>query len=254
MRVFILTLPNQIYATIVLKELIAAKHDIVGIGSSTPFRLGKSLLQRTKGTIRDSGFRYFFLRLLEQFHNKYLQLKNAHFCSVSKFAKLNGIPIYYAANVNAASFVHRVASLKPDVIISIYFDQIIKRELITLSRYGCINVHRALLPKYRGPNSAFWQLAKGETKSGVTIHYVDEGTDTGDIILQREYEITPEETHHSLCLKNAQVTAKLLPEALKGIEDDSISRIPQLDSEATCFPFPTREATKAFLKQKRKMF
>lgn len=254
MRVFILTLHNQIYTTIVLRELVAAKHDIVGIGSSTAFRPGKSLLPRAKKTIAYSGFRYFFLRLLEQFHNQYLQLKSPYFCSVSKFARLNSIPIYFTVNVNAPSFIRTVALLQPDIVISLYFDQIIRRELITLPRYGCINVHRALLPKYRGPNSAFWQLAQAEKRSGLTIHYVDEGTDTGDIISQQDYEITPEETHHSLCLKSAQVCTKLLPGVLKEIENGRPLRMPQLDSEATSFPFPTREATKAFLKQGRRMF
>jgi len=254
MKIFILTLSNQIYATIVLRELVAAKYDIVGIGGSKTFRFDKSLCQRARKTITQSGFRYLSLRLVEQLHNKYLQLKDAYFCSVSRFARLNGIPVYFAADVNAPSFTQKVASLEPDIILSIYFDQIIKRDLVTLPRYGCINVHRALLPKYRGPNSAFWQLANGESRSGVTIHYIDEGTDTGDIISQQEYEITSDETHHSLCLKNAHVTARLLPEVLKRIEAGSALRIPQRESEATTFPFPTREATRAFLKQGRKMF
>ena len=254
MRIFVLT-TNQIYTPIILKELISNKeYNILGVAISQVVIPGCTKLQSILRIIKDSGIRYLYLRILEMVHNNYfLRLKSGCYLT-SRFAKLYSLPTYFVDDINNPSFLALIKSLKPDLIISIYFNQIIKKPLFEIPRYGCINIHRALLPKYRGPCSAFWQLAEGEKNSGVTIHYIDEGLDNGDIIVQKEYKISLQDTHHTLCLKNARVAAMLLLKVLQGIEKESAPRIPQDDSKATCHSFPTREATNSFIKQRRKMF
>ena len=252
MNILIFTLPNQIYATIVLRELVKHNFEIVGIVTSSS--LARLEFFRTLWkTIKNSGLLYFCLRSLEQLHNRWLQLINPFYCSVTSFAKSHSIPLYSTKDVNAASFIETVATLEPDVIITLYFDQIIKKKLLAIPKYGCINVHRALLPKYRGPCSAFWQLALCESKSGTTIHFLDKGVDTGDIILQEEYEITPEDTHHTLCLKSAETTGRLLPDALVKLKTGTLEKFTQKE-EASRFPFPTREASISFLRRGKRMF
>jgi len=255
MKVLILTLPNQIYATIILRGLFAKKYDIIGIATSTALMPGKSMLQGIRKIVRDSGIVYLCLRLCEEMHNRYLQLTSpAIYSSVNKFAVINSIPIYPTESVSDPSFLHLANSLAPDIIVSIYFNEIIKKQLLEIPKYGCINIHRALLPKYRGPCSAFWQLANGEKVSGVTIHYIDEGTDTGDIILQQRYDITPQDTHHTLCVRSARISSALLSKALKKSESGNVAGTLQDNDEATCFPFPTKESARDFLKRKRRMF
>ncbi|RME45643.1 MAG: hypothetical protein D6791_10220 [Chloroflexi bacterium] len=94
------------------------------------------------------------------------------------------IPVYQANTMQDPAFVRRLADLNPDLIVLFSFNLIIPEEIIKLPRFGCINVHPSLLPKYRGAHPHFWVLVKGETSTGVTVHYVDAGVDTGDIIIQ----------------------------------------------------------------------
>ena len=255
MKVVIFTSPTQIYTTIVLRGLVAKKHDIIGIVTSTAIMPGKSMPQSIRKIVMDSGIVYLSLRLLEQLHNRYLQVTVPTFySSVTKFAKINSIPIYPVKSVNYPSSSDLVKSLEPDIIISIYFNEIIKKQLLEIPKYGCVNIHRGPLPKYRGPCSAFWQLTNGEKRSEVTIHYIDKGIDTGDIVLQQEYGITSQDTHHTLCLKSAQIGATLLPEVLQKIESGNVVRISQNNDEASYSSFPTRAAVKSFFRRNRRMF
>src|SRR5713226_7770003 len=102
--------------------------------------------------------------------------------------------------------MQHVQLLGVDLIVVAGFARILKRALVDVPRLGCINVHPSLLPHYRGPEPFYWVLANLEKTTGVTIHHVDEGIDTGDIILQRELEIRPNETETMLI-----EAAKLVP-------------------------------------------
>jgi methionyl-tRNA formyltransferase len=100
------------------------------------------------------------------------------------------IDLFKVGNINYDQFVDEVKNdLKPDLIISVNFDQIFKKEIINIPEKGCINIHASLLPNYRGRAPLNWAILKGEEKTGVTVHFINEGIDTGEIILQEEIEI-----------------------------------------------------------------
>lgn len=142
------------------------------------------------------------------------------------------IPVYQPVKVREESFVNTLRKLDADIIVVIAFGQILPKEVLELPRYGCINVHASLLPKYRGAAPIQWAIMDGEETTGITTMYMDVGLDTGDMLLQEEVKIEREETAGSLHDKLSKVGGKLLIETLKRIEEGTIQRIKQDDSKS----------------------
>jgi methionyl-tRNA formyltransferase len=92
-------------------------------------------------------------------------------------------------NINSEIVVEKVKKIKPDLLITAHFDKLLKKALIDIPRIGCLNLHPSLLPFYRGRAPQHWPIINGEKKTGITVHFIDEGTDTGNIVLQREIEL-----------------------------------------------------------------
>lgn len=125
---------------------------------------------------------------------------------------------------------------KPDIFISASWPKIIEQEVLAIPKYGAINVHAALLPKNRGCHPLNWAIVKGEKETGVTVHYLDEGVDSGDIILQKKVPITYSDDINSIRRKIVRLGARVLVAALDLIEDGQVARIPQNQAEATFAP------------------
>ena len=152
---------------------------------------------------------------------------------VKELALKHGLPVYQPKKVRDQEFIDEVARLKPDLIVVAAFGQILSKELLDLPKHGCINVHTSLLPKYRGASPIQYAIIDGEEKTGVTIMHMDIGLDTGDIILQKEIDISKDETAGTLHDKLANLGADALLESLDDIESGRAKRIPQDDSKAT---------------------
>ena len=138
---------------------------------------------------------------------------------VKEEAMKHEIPVYQPLKVRDSEFVETLKELAPDMIIVAAFGQIIPKEILEMTPYGCINVHASLLPKYRGAAPIQWSIINGEEVTGVTTMQMNEGLDTGDMIQKVEVPITEEETGESLHDKLAEAGAKLCVETLKAIED-----------------------------------
>ncbi len=154
--------------------------------------------------------------------------------------KLN-IPIYQPDKVKEESFVEELRKLNPDVIVVIAFGQILSNEILTLPKYGCINVHASLLPKYRGAAPIQWAVIDGEEKSGVCTMKMDEGLDTGDIIDVDEITLDPKETGGSLFDKLAKLGGELILKTLQNLEFGKATFIKQDDSKSTYAKKMTKE-------------
>jgi methionyl-tRNA formyltransferase len=139
------------------------------------------------------------------------------------------------------AFRGQLESLQPDAIIVVGYGRIIPPWMLELPRYGNINVHASLLPKYRGAAPVQWAIANGEKVTGVTTMLLNEGLDTGDILLQREAAVNDEDTAVTLAPTLASLGAELLVETLIGLERGKITPIPQDDSQATLAPILTKE-------------
>lgn len=133
------------------------------------------------------------------------------------------IPVFQPVKVREKSCVEKLDSYKADVMVVVAFGQILPREILELTPYGCINVHASLLPKYRGAAPIQWSIIDGETMTGVTTMQMDEGLDTGDMLLKTEVPLEPDETGGSLHDKLSVAGAKLCVETLKALEEKTVT-------------------------------
>jgi len=164
---------------------------------------------------------------------------------VKVYALEKNLPIYQPQKVRKnEAFLEEIRKLNPDVIVVVAYGKILPKELLEIPKYGCINVHGSLLPKYRGAAPIQWAVLNGEAKTGITTMYMDVGMDTGDMIETKEVEIGEEETTGELWDRLAKVGAELLVETLQKIENGTAERIKQNEEEATYAPMLEKEMAK----------
>ena len=176
------------------------------------------------------------------------------FYSIKQVADVFKIPFYHVSRVKTQEFQDILYKYQPDLLISISCPQVIGKKIRARLPMGCINVHGAPLPKYRGLMPAFWVLRNGETKTAVSVHDLGAKLDDGDIILQREIEILPEDTWDSLVRKTKEAGARALVDAVQQIKDGTVKRKPNPEEEATYFSFPTAKDRKTFIQAGRRFF
>lgn len=138
-----------------------------------------------------------------------------------------GIPVYQPERVRAAEFAEVLKGLAPDVIVVIAFGQILSREVLDIPRYGCINIHASLLPKYRGASPVQWAVINGEKETGVTTMMMDEGLDTGDMLEKLVIPLDKKETGGSLFEKVSIAGGELIISTLEKLEQGTLNRTPQ---------------------------
>ena len=153
-----------------------------------------------------------------------------------KKIKKDTIPILMPDDINSAKHVQAIRALSPDLIVIVAYGQILKSCILTIPGNGCINVHASLLPKYRGGAPIQWAIAHGEKKTGVTVIYVTETIDAGDIINQLIEPIRDTDTAGSLHDRLAVRGAELLMRAIAAIRQGTTHRTPQNNEEATYAP------------------
>ncbi|NLV91284.1 MAG: methionyl-tRNA formyltransferase [Firmicutes bacterium] len=151
---------------------------------------------------------------------------------VKRLAVSHNIPVLQPQRVADPAVVEELKALAPEVIVVVAFGQKIPPSILSLPPYGCINVHGSLLPKYRGASPIHWAIIDGNKETGVTTMLMDEGWDTGDILLQETVEITGEDTAGTLHDKLAVLGADLLIRTLAGLADGTVTARPQDHDEA----------------------
>ncbi len=161
---------------------------------------------------------------------------------VKRLARELALPITQPDKIKTnEQFREQLAALAPNAIIVVGYGRIIPQWMIDLPRFGNLNLHASLLPKYRGAAPIQWAIACGETVTGVTIMRIDAGLDTGDILLQRQEAISNEDMAESLAPRLAAMGAELMAETLQGLEHGTIHPIPQDHSKATLAPILKKE-------------
>ncbi len=160
---------------------------------------------------------------------------------VKEFALEKGLKIYQPIKIrNNTEFLDEIKSLKPDVICVVAYGKILPKEILEIPKLGCINVHGSLLPKYRGAAPIQWAVLNGDKTTGITTMYMNEGMDTGDMILKEEVEIGPEETTGELWQKLSKIGGEILVKTLKLIEEGKAPREKQTE-EASLAPMLNKE-------------
>ena len=155
------------------------------------------------------------------------------FPPVKECAIAHEIPVFQPKKIREEENVEYLRQFQPDIIVVAAFGQILPKSILDMPKFGCINVHASLLPKYRGAAPIQWAILNGDEVTGVTIMRMDVGLDTGDMISKREVVIPDDETGGSLFDKLADIGAKLCVETMEQIEAGNVTYTPQNHEEAT---------------------
>ncbi len=163
---------------------------------------------------------------------------------VKEYAIEKGLEVYQPEKVKKnTEFIEKIRSLNPDVICVVAYGKILPKEILDIPKYGCINVHASILPKYRGAAPIQWAVLNGDKVTGVTTMYMDVGMDTGDIILVEETNIGEEETTGELWDRLSKIGGNILVKTLKQIEEGTAPRKKQ-EEDFTMAPMLNKEMSK----------
>ncbi len=160
---------------------------------------------------------------------------------VKVLALEHNLPVYQPKTLRDGEVINQIKNLNPDVIAVVAYGKLLPKEVLEIPKYGCINVHGSLLPKYRGAAPIQWTVLNGDEYGGVTTMYMGEGLDTGDMILTYKTKVGENETSGELFDRLAVEGGKLLLETLELLEKGQAPRIPQNEAEATHAPMLSRE-------------
>ena len=174
--------------------------------------------------------------------------------SIASVCAERGIPVETIPNVNAPEFLERLSQQSPELVISVSCPQLFRRPLIEIPTRGLLNIHGSILPAYRGVLPAFWMLANGERRAGVTVFLVNEGIDTGDVCGQEVFEILPEETLDQFLRRSKAIAAELLLKVIGAFESGTV-RPARLDlTQGSYHSWPDRDAVARFRARGRRLW
>lgn len=227
--------------------IVERKDDIVGlavpVGDRLTLRKGKSKYAYIISLMLIMGpinfFKYSLTTILFQL-KKLLYRKNIlnDDPSIISFARFHGINAFRISSPNNNKFLNLLEKIKPDIIIN-QSQSILKSKLLSIPKIGVLNRHNALLPKNRGRLTPFWVIFHNEKSTGVSIHFVEEGIDSGDIVIQKEYLVEKNDTFNSIVKKNYEIASKAMLEALNVIESNKYKVNINDDKLATYNSTPT---------------
>lgn len=254
LRIVVITQDEPFYLAENLDYLVKKipQHSkIVGcvVNDVSPFGKKETFLQKALKTYNIFGSQFFFYYSFQYFLAKVNQNKK-----VDSVLQCHGIDkITLQKSINSQESVEIIKSYKPDLLISILGNQIFKDSIINLAPKGCLNLHTALLPKYRGLMPTFWVLKNDEEYTGVSVFFVDEGIDSGPIVVQKRIKIG-DMTQQELIRVTKKLGMDAIVEAIDLIEKDNVELIENDPSQKSYYSFPTREDVKEFLARGKRFF
>lgn len=250
MRIMIITEEEEFYLPLAVDKLLKTCNGQVleVVCARNPLLPGT--YAAAKKFLKIFGFWQIFLQGIRLTKVKILDLipswnfSGRHY-SIKSVCKAYDIPYSYCENLNETNFMQHCKDLRIELIASVSPTQIFKEPLINLPKYGCINIHTAKLPKYRGLYPTYWAMACGEKTLGVCVHYIEQGIDTGKIILQDELDIPAGATLDYMLTVSKLKGAELILNAIKQIEQETVKPY-YAEGQGSYFSFPTRKSYKEF--------
>lgn len=253
MRIIIITQKEPFYLGKNLEYLfnnLSEEHEIVGVilTEASPFGKKENFQTKVIKTYKIFGLSFFSFYALKYIYSKTFNK------SISQILnQFNIREIKLGNSINSEESLELIKTYKPDLLVSILGNQIFKEPLINLAPKGCINLHTALLPKYRGLMPTFWVLKNNEKHTGVSVFFVDKGIDSGPIIIQERVEIG-NKTQQQLINETKQIGMNLILKSIDLIAKGELKLIENPESEKSYFSFPTRKDVKEFKRIGKKFF
>lgn len=250
MNIVILTNDNFFCFTFIKNLLELRKNDIKLIVFSSALIGKKSTFASIKWALKNTGFRHTAFKLLIYgiFRSMTMICRLLPFIpnqySFYLWAKHNNMNYISSANINNEELVQQIQAANPELIILANMNQIVRKQIIEISPKGCINTHCGPLPRYGGISPYVWALANNEDYSAATIHYLEEGLDTGDIIVQKRINVEKNDSAFSLFYRCCLLAGTLLPKVVDEIEAGTVTSYKQDLSKKTYFSWPTKECVK----------
>ncbi len=241
MRIYIITMDDPVQTYQFIKDIIDAKKDeIVGLAIPKGDRLtlakGKSKWVYLISLFLIMGPLHYtkniFITLRHKIRLKLYKLGMGKNPTIGGYAESLNIPVEIIKTPNSKKFRAYLESLDIDIIIN-QSQSFIKKELLDIPRIGVLNRHNALLPKNRGRLTPFWVLYKGESETGVSIHFVEESLDSGDIIVQKRFKVSKKDTFNTIVKKNYELASAAMIEAINYLEEGHVKMIKNEDKYAT---------------------
>ena len=259
LRVHVITVDEPVYAPVYVSKIIERTHQhVIGITAVSPTGK-KSWVQFLRDRFSIYGFRDF-VRAAMLFSRCRLQsflpstMRNGHDYSIAQVAARHNIDIYPSSDINAPGYLDLLDELDIDIVVSVAVPQLFRGRLLNIPRIACLNVHSALLPKYRGVDGLFWALLHEESEVGVTVHLMNEAFDAGDIVAQQAFDVSETDTLHMLYQRAIDVGATLIARTLDDFASSTVKYQPNDVAAGSYFSAPTPEAAKRFLRLGRRFF
>lgn len=245
MRIALVTQEEPFYLPPALEALCQARQkELVALIILPSFNED---LRATAGRLYEFYGPWDFIRLAERFIwariannlNRLAPLTRPY--SAVDVARRYAIPVYRPPKINATEFVTTLRDeIRPDLLVSVAASQILKKPVLEVAPLGCINLHSAALPRYQGMMPNFWTMLHNEPQAMVTVHYMVEKLDAGDIIVQLPVPIYAEDSLHNLMVRSKQMGVQALLKAVEQIEAGTVQKQSMNINQATYFSFPRR--------------
>ncbi len=247
MRIIIITQDSPFYLAENLDYLLRhmpSYAEVVGcvVSDVSPFGKKEKMSEKALKTLRIFGGR-FFLRYAVQYLSAQFNPRKKVLNVLDRY-KIKRI--HLQGSINSDESLSRLSACQPDLLISIAGNELFRKPLIELAPKGCLNLHTALLPRYRGLMPSFWVLKNGETETGVSVFFVDEGIDSGPILVQKRFEIG-NRTLEELIQYSKRLGMDAILESIDRIYHDKIQLLENDDSQKEYNSFPERSDVREFL-------
>lgn len=260
MRIAVVTVDECLYLPAFFERFLRSpRHQTVGIFKA-PLRHG---MQSAYGMIL-KYYRTFGLWNTTQLARRELgarilnrlpkSISQGRFYSISSVAKSFGVPCTDVNDVNSAEFHKHLVESGADIMVSVTCPQVFRRALIDLLPKGCLNVHGAILPNYRGLAPSFWMMRNGEKEAGITVFFVNEDLDAGDVIEWEKFPIFEDESLEAFIARSKRISCDVLLRALDRIEEGCYETTALDTSQGSYYGFPARKDYLEFRKKGRKMW
>ncbi|MBL1321631.1 MAG: hypothetical protein COA63_011300 [Methylophaga sp.] len=260
LNVVVLYSAGHLGSAMIMNKLLAVPEiNIVGVVKAQPMTLSLKGWTRIKRHLIKVGWRFawllfwqrciqglgYLITLVFPFLRK--RLKPAW-----KIAADHNIPIFHSQNINNPASQAFIKQHNPDLLISAYFSQILKKEVISVPKMGILNVHPGWLPSYKGAMAYFWVLKNGSDRGGVTVHWIDEGVDTGDVLARRSFPLKANTTQETVLMITAVIGASLIRRVVrKLIAGEDLQPLAIEKEKDMYYPMPGEKDFESYFEQRR---